>query len=198
MNDKRFKMTAYTGAAITAQYWGRMVVDIAGISNPEKMPALREHQRDRSAGVIDRTQKNTSSVICEGYFLDTADGKECKSLLDQGYPMQASIGIWVKVVEEVAAGKDAVVNGGKFTGPGFIWKKSELREVSFVSLGADANTEAQNVAASAGLTANCLEDAVYWRCKLEWLQQPQLENEFKEFATFLAYNRAVESGVYRR
>ena len=152
MADNRFRMVAYTGAVISSDFWGGVVFDIAGIRTPEKLPALREHGRDRSAGVIDRVWKEDGKLMASGFYLETPDGRECQSLIRQGFPMQASVGIWCSGVEQVKKGAVAVVNGRTIAGPVAVWREAMVREISFVSLGADSATSA--IAASAGISGS--------------------------------------------
>lgn len=147
MANDRFKMLAYSGAEIKSGWWGKMAIDVAGIRADARLPALREHMRERPVGVVDRTTKAGPQLLAEGYFLDVRDGRECKGLIAAGYPMQASVGIHAESIEEVKDGSKATVNGRTFTGPGVIWRQSHVREISFVSLGADAGTSV-SIAAS--------------------------------------------------
>jgi hypothetical protein len=147
MADK-FKLVAYTGAPIEAGWWGKVCIDLAGIRTDDKLPALREHIRDRAVGVIDSISKTGGALSAAGYFVDTRDGREVKNLLSEGYPYQASVGVFPEEIEEVKQGKSALVNGYSLSGPAVVVRKSHVREISFVSLGADANTSAA-IAASA-------------------------------------------------
>lgn len=148
--NSRFKMLAYTGAVIDFSWWGRVVFDLAGMRLDEKLPALREHVRDRVVGTIDGHSKEQAALKAQGYFVNTQDGLEVAGLIKEGFPYQASIGIVPETVEELKEGASAQVNGGVFQGPGLIVRQSYCREISFVSLGADAGTSVAALAASAG------------------------------------------------
>lgn len=142
----RFKMRAYTGPVLKNAFWGRFTIDISGIRTPQgKMPALREHNRLRAVGVLDKKSKSLKALVAEGYFLNSSDGRECKALLGEGFPMQASIGVNFEKVEKLDDGETVSVNGGSFTGPGVVVRQSYVREISFVSLGADDNTSISNL-----------------------------------------------------
>jgi hypothetical protein len=144
-ND-RFKMSAYTGPVLKNPFWGRFTIDIDGMRLPNgKMPALREHDRFRPTGVIDKKLKDIKALMAEGYFLNTPDGVECRALISEGFPMQASIGVNFEQIEKIAKNETAIVNGDNFIGPGVIARKSYVREISFVSLGADDNTSISNL-----------------------------------------------------
>lgn len=144
----RFRMIAYTGKSVDTLFWGRVVFDIAGMKLNDKLPALREHMRDRPVGVIDQVAKSESQLVAEGFYLASRDGEECRQLMVEGYPWQSSVGIWVKRVERLEKGEASEVNGKAFRGPGTIWRASYVRECSFVSLGADDRTTIRKVAAS--------------------------------------------------
>jgi uncharacterized protein YoaH (UPF0181 family) len=148
--NNRFRMLAYSGAVIQSAWWGRVVFDISGIRLDDKLPALREHARDRVVGTIDGHTKEQAALNAQGYFMGTTDGLEVASLIKEGFPYQASVGIFLETVEELEAGASAQVNGGEFQGPGLIVRQSYCREISFVSLGADAGTSVAALAASAG------------------------------------------------
>jgi hypothetical protein len=178
MENRRFRMIGYSGGAIFFPYWGKALIDIQGIRALERFPALREHGRDRPVGVIDRLVKGRE-LLAEGYFLDTTDGRESRNLIEQGYPWQASVGLWVEEAEEIKQGERGKANGQAVEGPAVIFRASELKEISFVSLGADSSTSIA-VAASLGAVQS------------EWDQNPELRREFNhDFGCYAAYQRAM-------
>lgn len=179
--EKRFKMLAYTGEPLSSLFWGELIIDIQGISTGPRLPALRQHEPTRAVGVIDTIHKDREGLTAEGYFLSTLDGQECQSLLEQGYPMQASIGVWADTVEEVEKGKKALVNGRTLNGPAVIWRTSHVREISFASLGMDKNTSV-SIAASAEFGQ-------------EWEASADLRREFGQLETYLAFKRAEKAGL---
>jgi hypothetical protein len=179
---KRFSMVAYTGTPIKSYFWGELYIDIQGISALSRLPALREHIRDRAVGVVDHLSKS-GQLLAQGYFLDTPDATECKSLMAQGYPWQASVGIFPETVEELKKGEQALVNGAKVEGPAAIFRTSHLGEISFVSLGADNQTSI-SVAASAQAARS------------EWDQSQELRTSFNHnFAAYAAFKRAEQAGL---
>lgn len=136
-----FFITAYTGAIIDS-WWRQIVLDIKGIETKEKIPVLREHMRDRVVGFGD-AWKEKHFYISGEFSESTDDAKEVLALAKEGYPWQASVGVWAEEVEVLKDEKTkAKVNGKEVTGPMEIWRKSKVGEVSFVSLGADDNTAA--------------------------------------------------------
>lgn len=144
----RFKMVGYSGGPVEFAYLGKVIFDLGGMRIRIPLAALREHTRDRATGVIDRVSQE-GQLKAEGYFLTTPDGVQVASLLQEGFPMEASIGVYLDTVEELKEDESKKVNGWDFSGPGLIVRKSTVREISFVSLGADENTTVSRVAASA-------------------------------------------------
>jgi hypothetical protein len=141
-HPRTFRMTAYTGQ-ILERWWGKLVIDTAGITAKPKMPILREHLRDRVVGYSTRSWREGANFYLAGEFSQaTQDGQEVLALAAEGFPWQASIGIWPRQVLKVADKEEVEVNSQKFTGPLEVWKKSFVGEVSFVALGADDETAA--------------------------------------------------------
>jgi len=150
----RFRMVAYSGKPMQHWLWGATLIDLAGLKlSAQKMPILREHMRDRIVGFTEKVTTE-SSVELEGVFSGaTDDGQEVEQLLAEGFPWQASVGIDQGSVEFVKEGTEVEVNGQKLRGPGTVFRKSTLREVSFVALGADPKTSAEAFAANSDADA---------------------------------------------
>ena len=144
--QRRFSMVAHSGKAMLNHwYWGNFAIDLKGISIGRKQkPALRDHNSNRIVGWSEDIRiDETKGIIAEGIFSEkTEDGKEALALAEEGFPWQASIYIPPLVIERIGEGEEADVNGYKLKGPGTIFRKSILREVSFCALGADENTSA--------------------------------------------------------
>jgi phage major head subunit gpT-like protein len=140
---KRFRIVAYTGSPIR-QGWSRepVVIDVAGMKLPKSVPVVLGH--DYSLGAI--LGKGTPSVVdgqlvVEGEILaDTDVARQITHLAAAGYEWQASVGADVRRHQKVDADAATTVNGQTHVGPVRIVKASALREVSFVTLGADAET----------------------------------------------------------
>lgn len=139
-----FLVTAYTGKVIDLGWFGKLVFDVAGMSAKEKFPVLREHKRDRIVGIGDRSWSDGKNFFMGGDFaVNTKDGQEVRDLAVQGFPWQASVGIWPEKVKVLDDDKQSLtVNGQEIKGPAEVWLKSRVGEVSFVSLGADDDTAA--------------------------------------------------------
>lgn len=141
---KKFMVTAYTGKLIDLGWYGKLIFDVDGMSAKEKFPVLREHERDRVVGIGAKAWNDGKNFFIGGDFMtSTRDGREVRDLATQGFPWQASVGIWPVKVKVLKDDKETItVNGEEVRGPVEVWLKSKVGEVSFVSLGADDDTAA--------------------------------------------------------
>jgi hypothetical protein len=141
---KEFLITAYSGKLLDLGWFGKIIIDLKGIKADPKMPVLREHLRDRVVGFSKKAWVAEGNFLISGQFSQkTADAQEVLDLGEEGFPWQASVGIWPVKIKALASDKESVkINGQQITGPVEIWSESVVREVSFVSLGADDNTAA--------------------------------------------------------
>lgn len=138
-----FHMTAYTGQVIDLGWWGRYIFDVSGMKAKAKIPILREHQRDRVVGWSTHARAEGKNFLVSGHFSgSTSDAREVLALSREGYPWQCSVGISPVKIKRLEEKESLDVNGITVTGPIEIWLKSNVGEVSFVSLGADDETAA--------------------------------------------------------
>lgn len=156
---RKFRMVANSGQPISHWYWGNLAIDLAGLKvGRQKRPTLREHDTDRIVGFTDRIEKTSEGLVVEGTFVDTPEAAEVIRLSDQGYPWEASMYVPPDSVERVEAGSTVEVNGFSLSGPGTVFRKSRLREVSFATLGADENTPSAALSDSDVVTVECIGD----------------------------------------
>lgn len=140
---KRFKIVAYTGSAIR-QGWSRepVVIDVAGMQLPPTVPVVLGH--DYSLGSIlgqGVPRVEGGQIVVEGEILaKNGNADQVLALADAGYQFQASVGADVRRHQKIDADGVTTVNGTAHVGPVRIVKASSLREVSFVTLGADSQT----------------------------------------------------------
>ncbi len=143
---RKFSMVAHSGRIMLNHWlWGNLAIDLSGVSiGREKKPALRDHNSNRIVGWTEGiTIDENRGIVANGIFSEkTEDGREALELADEGFPWQASIYIPPLAIERVREGETAEVNGQHLKGPGTIFRKSVLREVSFCALGADEHTSA--------------------------------------------------------
>ena len=140
---KKFRIVAYTGAPIR-QGWSRepVVIDMAGMQLPATVPVVLGH--DYTLGSIlgqGRPFIEAGQLIVEGEILaQNPNAEQVAALAAAGYQFQASVGADVRRHQKIDAEGVTQVNGSAHVGPVRIVKASALREVSFVTLGADAAT----------------------------------------------------------
>lgn len=137
-----FSMLAYTGAEVS-RWYGRVVVDMAGMSVPNKLPILLNHDCDRVAGYATAHELTEKGLTLKGSLLTGESGPRVAQMSDDGFPLTASVGVTITATEEIEAGKTAKCNGKTVEGPLTIWRKTSLFETSFVTANpADKNTSA--------------------------------------------------------
>ena len=124
-------------------FWGELHVDLEGLELPSQVPALFQHDHERRVGFTDRLELVEGvGVVAEGPMLRNAHADQIRMDASQGYPWQASPHLTPLSIEDVQAGATVEVNGQQVPGPATVFRRSRLREVSFVAIGADPNTKA--------------------------------------------------------
>lgn len=144
---RKFSIRAYTGSAIR-QGWSRepIVIDLAGMKLRQRLPIVLGHDYGLGSilGQTTGVRAEGGELIVEGEVLASTDSAgRVMELADKGYEWQASIGADVGRHERIPADQTVNVNGQSFHGPIRIVRASTLREVSFVTLGADDATTVQ-------------------------------------------------------
>ncbi len=141
---------AYTGAAIR-QWWSDepLVVDLAGMTVPPKVPLLRDHSSwntDNRLGNV-AARITPKGVEIEGEIVAGTDAaREIVRQGKLGADWQLSIGSEITAAERVREGS-RTVNGRTFNAPFLLATKTVLREVSVVAVGADRSTNMHVAAA---------------------------------------------------
>jgi phage major head subunit gpT-like protein len=162
MGPRKFAIRAYTGAAIR-QAWSKepIVIDLAGMKMRQKIPIVMGHDYGLGSilGQTTSVRAEGGELIVEGEILaSTEDTMRVVELADKGFQWQASVGADVGRHERIPADQTVTINGQSFHGPIRIVKASTLREVSFVTLGADDATTVQ-IAADAAEETTMAHDA---------------------------------------
>jgi phage major head subunit gpT-like protein len=150
---RKFAIEAYTGASIR-QGWSAepVVIDLAGMKFNQRIPIVMGHDYTMASilGQATSVRAENGRLYVEGEILAESDlAKQVTALAEKGFAWQASVGADVMRHQKVAAGEQVTVNGQVFNGPVRIVKASKLREVSFVTLGADDATSARIAAEEA-------------------------------------------------
>lgn len=132
---------AYSGGKMSLPGWRHpVVVDLAGMEIPESVPLLTNHENktDSRIGIISAAVRNNVLEITGEIVSDSKDAADIIAQGKAGADWQLSIGADVKECELVKGSRE--VNGQEVEGPFYHIKKSTLREVSVVAVGADAHT----------------------------------------------------------
>ena len=133
---------AYGGGKMRLFGWSKpVVVDLSGMTVPESVPLLANHENHTlgRVGVVNAKAENGRLAI-EGDIV--AGGELADAIVAQGKAgadWQLSIGAEVEAAELVQEGKRKV-NGVEHSAPFYHVTKSTLREVSVVAVGADLST----------------------------------------------------------
>lgn len=139
--QRSFSMLAYTGA-IVQRWFGRLVFDLSGIEyKKDATPILKNHNEEQIVGISETIDLTPGGILIKGKISRvTAAAKEVTELSDEKFKWQASPGLAVLSVERLEPDVKTTVNGNEVTGPLYIVRKSQLRESSFVPVGADGDT----------------------------------------------------------
>lgn len=132
---------AYSGGKMSLPGWRHpVVVDLAGMEIPESVPLLTNHENktDSRIGLISAAVRNNALEITGEIVSNSRDAADIIAQGKAGADWQLSIGADVKECELVKGSRE--VNGQEVEGPFYHIKKSTLREVSVVAVGADAHT----------------------------------------------------------
>lgn len=143
--EARFRIQALSGKPIMGHwFWGNLAIELTGIQGKNRVPVLVDHDVSMRVGVSDQREIDPKhGLMMHGKFLaNSALAAQVRNESKDGFPWEASVRLMPTKIERVGDGVEAEVNGQKFRGPGHIFRRSQLREVSFTALGADSNTSA--------------------------------------------------------
>jgi len=142
-DKKILKIVAYSGGIIKNHwFWGDTIFDLEGLKfSKARTPILHEHFTSSRIAFTTK-QEISKNVSAEATWLDNVEARALRDDMIAGFPMEASLHVPPLVVENVNAGIEVEVNGLNFKGPGTIFRKALIREISICVLGADAKTKA--------------------------------------------------------
>ncbi|MBL8752263.1 MAG: Mu-like prophage major head subunit gpT family protein [Planctomycetes bacterium] len=143
--ESRFEIAALSGKVIENHWWwGNLAIELSGIKGKGKVPVLVDHNVGLRIGVSDDREIDAKrGLVMRGKFLKSSPlAAQVRDESKDGFPWEASVRVVPLKVEQIPEGVEAEVNGQKVRGPGHIFRRSQLREVSFTALGADHNTSA--------------------------------------------------------
>jgi hypothetical protein len=140
----RVVIDAYGGGPMTVPGFGPLVLDLAGLSLPDSLPLLAQHENtlDAVAGA-GSPRVESGRLVIRGTLAGSEAGRRVAALLEDSVPLQASVGVTPGDRVKVRPGERVEVNGrtieaGK-EGLSLV-KSGALREVSILPLGADSST----------------------------------------------------------
>jgi hypothetical protein len=195
--QRRFDLLAYTGEPLK-QWWCNegIVVDLSTIKLRDGVfPILHNHRADEEeiVGQSERAIVEGSNLTVSGSFMmssERAQGIIAKA--DEKFRWQVSIGADSPDMDFVAKDATVAVNGRNYVGPVYVARNVELREVSFVVLGADSNTSAVVARRQAKLRGGAAMSFETWcvsmgfdSSKLDEIQMIHMKN---------LYDKAVAAG----
>jgi len=144
---RRFSMVAYSGERFR-QPWSDcpLVIDLDTLRLPSQpLPVLYDHMdvAEWVAGRADTLAVESGQLVAAGPVYESTRGGQMVLMLGaEGHTWQASVGADIGRREKVSAGATVVVNGVEHAGPVEVARDVELREISFVVIGAAKNTAA--------------------------------------------------------
>ncbi|HQL08118.1 MAG TPA: hypothetical protein PLE35_00855, partial [Lentisphaeria bacterium] len=142
-HDARITGVAYSGGTFGQTWSGEpVVVDLTGMKIAAQVPLMYNHYYEPQYRLGQLEVSNDGQQLTFSGEID-ADKPLGAGIIAEGrkWEWQASIGAdIVGKTEEIEAGDTAEVNGRTIIGPAIIARKSTLREVSVVAIGADQDT----------------------------------------------------------
>ena len=146
----RVEGVAYSGGKMKLGGWDHpVVVDLSGMSIAETTPMLTDHENNvgKRIGIATATTDGKSISFEGKIFRKPEEAEGILAQLEAGADWQLSIGAEVKEEKFIKAGESVEINGVEHVGPFYWIKKSNLREISVVAVGADVSTR-MKIAAS--------------------------------------------------
>ena len=140
----RISILAYSGAVMRVGGWGRVVVDLAGVSIPEQVPLLADHRAELS-GIVGHARPTIAAgrLLAEGTVSESTEAaRQVVALAKEGFAWQASVGLDVTASRPIKANTPVVVNGRTITEaqPYTLITASALKEITVTAIGADGDT----------------------------------------------------------
>lgn len=140
LKSGKFKGVAYSGSVIEEHgFLQNLIIDLSTLKvAKKKTPVLRDHNTSQVAGNGEVTID--SQVLIEGNLSKKSlHGAEIINLAEDGTDWEMSLGVYGGQLREF---KKETING-IYMESGVVLENGTIREVSFVILGADMNTEAE-------------------------------------------------------
>jgi hypothetical protein len=138
-----FELKAYTGGKVNLGLQYPVVFDLASTSVAPSVPLLADHDPKIGVGHTRNIQIKPTEIVGLGIMSGLNEKtKEIVGSSKNGFQWQLSVGIYSTQLDIVKAGEKVLINGQSLDGPFYISRQNILREISFLTLGADPNTSA--------------------------------------------------------
>ena len=142
-NDGKRLFEGVANSGKPFDYWGvPHIIDFNGIQFKERVPVLREHDREQIAGVASLFMEGGVLKV-RGELFSNEHGQAIIDAADNGFPWELSVDCRPSAVSHLRAGQQLSVNGIKQSGEMTVLRGVLVREVSFCATGADSNTHAK-------------------------------------------------------
>jgi hypothetical protein len=156
-----FSGIAYTGGVmnpkLAIQWNGPVVIDLAGLDAPVG-PVHRDHDESRPVGHLTAVANDGTKLSVTGVFsVPSVDQQEIIAGAKNGFPWRPSVGVKILTYSTVPQGQTLQCNGRTFEGPILVVKRSQLKEVSLVTIPGDPESSV-SIAASANQNMPTFED----------------------------------------
>jgi hypothetical protein len=137
-----FTAIAYTGGPmyprLAIPWSGPVVVDLAGLEASDTNPIHRDHDESKPVGHSTSIANDGTRLVCSGVFsVPGDDTSEIIAGAKNGFPWRPSVGVKMIAYTKLQAGQTATINGRVFVGPLLVITKSQLKEISLVTVPGD-------------------------------------------------------------
>lgn len=188
-----FSGIAYTGGVmhpkLAIQWNGPVVIDLAGLDAPVG-PVHRDHDESRPVGHLTAVANDGTKLSVTGVFsVPSVDQQEIVSGARNGFPWRPSVGVKILTYSTIPQGQTLQCNGRTFEGPVLVVKRSQLKEVSLVTIPGDPESSV-SIAASATSNMPTFDDY----CKTLGLDPATLTPEAVN-ALKVSYAESLESSA---
>jgi hypothetical protein len=188
-----FSGIAYTGGVmhpkLAIQWNGPVVIDLAGLDAPVG-PVHRDHDESRPVGHLTAVANDGTKLSVTGVFsVPSVDQQEIVSGARNGFPWRPSVGVKILTYSTIPQGQTLQCNGRTFDGPVLVVKRSQLKEVSLVTIPGDPESSV-SIAASATSNMPTFDDY----CKTLGLDPATLTPEAVN-ALKVSYAESLESSA---
>lgn len=156
----RYEIVAYTGGFLNlASLPLPVVIDLSDTVVAPRIPWLFNHSQIDIIGHHENVEIILPDLIRSiGVMSGVSEwAEEVKATSRNGFQWNVSIGVESENLIKLEAGESAQVNGQTWNGPCFVARQNTVREISCVSIGADAQAYAKLVA-SYGATSMTFEE----------------------------------------